>query len=339
MKIKVPEPGFKNILLKVTLWLFPAVTLFPSGGDWAIILIPGFVLDIVKVPNTKPVLISWDWIIAWFDEIIDVTIKLVLKLILPPLELITAEPTTSPTLIVDIAKEPLSEANNEVDISGSFGSWLTLIVKSVKLSQSVLESDTETVGEKGIQEILPVLPPTQLPQLSVHAEPFTSPLQSTLKQIIVNGKVWTSASPNSVIILDAKVKLVRAGLTKRLFKIIVWLLPDVTLLLSGGEVATTSIPPVVGFSIVKVPYICPLLLSIAFTEIFIGEIIKSTSKVVFILIYPPPAVISLLPIISFVFSPFKLKYPESEEKTADEISGSLGSWLVANVIDAVSLHT
>ena len=40
----------------------------------------------------------------------------------PPLALITAEPTVSLTDIVEIANEPLFEANNEVDISGSLGS-------------------------------------------------------------------------------------------------------------------------------------------------------------------------------------------------------------------------
>jgi hypothetical protein len=38
--------------------------------------------------------------------------------------------------------------------------------KSDKLSQSVLDNETETVGEKGIQATLPLLPPTQFPQLS-----------------------------------------------------------------------------------------------------------------------------------------------------------------------------
>ena len=54
-----------------------------------------------------------------------------------------------------------------MEISGSFGSWLTAIVKSVKLSQSVLDNETLTVGLNGIQATAPVLPPTQLPQLSI----------------------------------------------------------------------------------------------------------------------------------------------------------------------------
>ena len=111
-----------------------------------------------------------------------------LKLIAPPAAVITAVPTVSPTLILTISKEPPSETNKEVDISGSFGSWLTLIVKSDKLSQSVLERITSTVGLNGIQATAPVLPPTQLPQLSTKAAPLGSPLQSRLGQEIINGK-------------------------------------------------------------------------------------------------------------------------------------------------------
>ena len=83
---------------------------------------PGFVLDMVKVPKTKPVLISCDWIIAWLIDMMEVTTKFVLKLILPQLALITAVPTVSPTPIVEIANEPLFDANSEVAISGSLGS-------------------------------------------------------------------------------------------------------------------------------------------------------------------------------------------------------------------------
>ena len=253
MKIKVPAPGFTKILLKTTLCVLPEVTLFPSGGDWAIMFIPGLVLDIVKVPKTNPVLISFDCIIAWFIEIIELTVRIVLKLRAPPAVLITAEPTVSPTLIVEIAKEPSFEANNEVAMSGSLGSWLTLMVKSVKLSQSVFDKETLTVGLNGIQGEAPVLPPTQLPQLSIHALPFGTPLQSTIKQTIVNEKVCISTSPNSEIIFDVKVIFVGLGFTNKLFKTIVWLFPDVTLLLSGGAVATISTPPPTEFSIVKVP--------------------------------------------------------------------------------------
>ena len=252
MKIKVPAPGFSNILLKVTVWELPAVTLLPSGGDVAIIFIPGFVLEIANVPKINPVLISLDWIIAWFIETIELTVRTVLKLRFPPLALIEAVPTVSPTPIVDIAKDPLLEANREVAISGSFGSWLTLIVKSVKLSQSVLDKETVTVGLNGIHGNAPVFPPTQLPQLSIHAVPLSTPLQS--KQEIEKLAFWTYGTIDiSEIILEVKVKVVGLGLTKILFKSISWLFPDVTLLLSGGEVATTSIPPPIGFSIVKFP--------------------------------------------------------------------------------------
>ena len=95
------------------------------------------------------------------------------------------------------------------------------MVKSVKLSQSVFDKATLTVGLNGIHGELPVLPPTQLPQLSVHAVPFTSPLQSTTKQLIVKGKVCTSTSPKSEIILEEKVKFVGFGFTNMSFKVIV----------------------------------------------------------------------------------------------------------------------
>ena len=132
--------------------------------------------------------ISCDWITAWLDDIIDVTISIVLKLA-PPAD-ITAEPTVSPIPIDEIANEPTSETKRDVDMSGSLASWLTLIVKSVKLSQFVFERETETSGENGIHPTLPVLPPTQLPQLSINAPPFKSPLQSKFKQSILKGRVW-----------------------------------------------------------------------------------------------------------------------------------------------------
>ena len=55
-------------------------------------------------------------------EGIELTIKFALKFIAPPFAVITAEPTVSPTENVEIAKDPPSETNNEVDISGSLGS-------------------------------------------------------------------------------------------------------------------------------------------------------------------------------------------------------------------------
>ena len=142
------------------------------------------------------------------------TISIVLKLIKPPLADIVAEPIVSPRFILDIAKEPALEVNNEVDISGSLGSWLTVMVKSVKLSQSVLERDTFTVGENGIHATAPVLPPTQLPQLSINADPPATPLQS--EHTIVKGKVCISISPVSEFIVEVNVKAPAPGFTNTL---------------------------------------------------------------------------------------------------------------------------
>ena len=49
----------------------------------------------------------------------------------------------------------------------------------------MLLSDIDTVGEKAIQGKFPVEPPTQLPQLSVYAEPLGVLLQSTGKFDVV----------------------------------------------------------------------------------------------------------------------------------------------------------
>ena len=132
-------------------------------------MIPGLVLEIVKVPKTKPEEISLDWMTAWLTETTEVTTKIVLKLKGPAS--IVAAPIVSPIVIDEIANEPPSETNEEVDISGSFGSWLILIVKSVKLSQFVFDNETDTKGVNGIQDTLPVIPPTQFPQLSINAVP------------------------------------------------------------------------------------------------------------------------------------------------------------------------
>ena len=263
--------------------------------------------------------------IAWLTEIIELTIKSVLKFNDPPAAVITAEPTVSPTDKVEIAKEPTSETYKAVDISGSFGSWIKLIVKSVKLSQSVFESITSTVGLNGIQATSPVLPPTQLPQLSINADPLTSPLQSTLKQVIVNGKFWISTSPISEFIVEVNVRIPAPGFTNNPDKVKSWLFPEVTLLLSGKEVATIKIPDEV-FSIVKDERICKVVLSIDLTEILSGLTIKSTNKVVVVLKNPPPAILIEDPIVSSGLIPEKSKYPPSELKTEDETSGSFGSW-------------
>ena len=75
----------------------------------------------------------------------------------------------------------------------------------------------------------------------------------------------------------------------------------------------------------KDPYIVPVILSTALTEILFEFITKSTSKKVLTLINPPPAIMLLDPIVSLVFNPLKSKLPESDVKTVDEISGSFGS--------------
>ena len=150
------------------------------------------------------------------------TTSIVLNVLLPEFALIKAVPIVSPIFIVDILKLPPSEANNAVDISGSFGSWPTETVKSVKLSQSVFDKVTVTVGVNGIQGLSPVLPPTQLPQLSINAVPLGSPLQSTDRHVIENGKLWISTSPNSELIVVVNVKRPAPGFWKTLLKVIVW---------------------------------------------------------------------------------------------------------------------
>ena len=67
-------------------------------------------------------------------------------------------------------------------------------------------------------------------------------------------------------------------------------------------------------------------------------IIKSTIKVVLTFIYPPPAVITLVPIISFVFRPTKSNEPASDENIEEAMSGSLASWEKVKIISAVVSH-
>ena len=71
----------------------------------------------------------------------------------PPPAVILAEPIVSPKLIEEIAKEPTLEVNKPSSISASPGSWLTLTVKSDKLSQYVFDKDTDTVGENGVMHV------------------------------------------------------------------------------------------------------------------------------------------------------------------------------------------
>ena len=96
------------------------------------------------------------------------------------------------------------------------------------------------------------------------------------------------------------------------------------MLLSGSELAIIKIPFKV-FSIVKVEYTWPLKSSTDFTDILLGDKIKSTKSVVVTLIVPPAATLVEVPIISFGFRFVKSKLPPSELKTAEETSGSLGS--------------
>ena len=95
--------------------------------------------------------------------------------------------------------------------------------------------------------------------------------------------------------------------------------------MSEGEEEVTSIPPPALFSIIKEPYNAPLILSTAFTTSLSGLMKKSTINVVLTVTNPPPATTELLPIVSFILSPLKLNLPESEENTAEDISGSFGS--------------
>ena len=49
----LPCPGLTNTFEKVTDWEFPLVMLLLSGTDCAVILTPGFELDIVNVPRSS----------------------------------------------------------------------------------------------------------------------------------------------------------------------------------------------------------------------------------------------------------------------------------------------
>ena len=200
-------------------------------------------------------LISIDCKIAWFEEILELTIKIVLKFNAPPLALRAADPTVSPTDIDVMLKYPPSEVNEDVDMSGSFGSWLTLIVRFDKLSQVVSDKITSTVGEKGIHDTLPVFPPTQFPQLSVNAVPPKSLLQSV--QSIVSEVVCISVCPSSDVIVEVRINVDGFWFVNKPVKITNWLFPWVTLLPSGNEFVIIRIPLDV-FSIVKEEYTCPV---------------------------------------------------------------------------------
>ena len=149
--VKDPAVGLINTLRKLIVLELPLVKLFPSAIEVADILTPGFKLVIVKVPKANPVAISTDSITAWVEPTVETTTKVVLTVLKPAPAILLAEPITSPEDIFEISKEPASDVNNEVNISTSPASWLKITVKSVKLSQSVLESEIETVGEKSLR--------------------------------------------------------------------------------------------------------------------------------------------------------------------------------------------
>ena len=156
-------------------------------------------LETVKEPITVPS----SWFIAltiiWLFNI-ETTTKLASKLISPPAAVKEANPMVWPGEILLKLKEPLFELKNDVDISGSLGSWETVISKSVIDEQVLSAKDTNVVGENGIHSDKPVLPPTQLLQLSMYAVPPTSPLQSTISISI--GNTWSSTSDNSELIVE-----------------------------------------------------------------------------------------------------------------------------------------
>ena len=94
---KEPAVGLINTLEKIIVWELPLVTLLPSAIEEADILTPGFKLLSVKVPKTNPVFISWDSIITWFEDIIELTIKEVLNVLEPELAPVSYTHLTLPT--------------------------------------------------------------------------------------------------------------------------------------------------------------------------------------------------------------------------------------------------
>ena len=139
-----------NTFVKVIVELLPLVKLLPSGTVVADILIPGFVFKIVKLPKTKPVLISVDVITTSLDETTVVTVNSALKVLEPLFADNNADPITSPTFIFEISNEPTLDVYNAESISTSPASWLTDIVKSAKLSQSVFDNEIKIAGEKSV---------------------------------------------------------------------------------------------------------------------------------------------------------------------------------------------
>ena len=108
-----------------------------------------------------------------------------LTLIYPPPAIITLEPITSFVESPIKSKTPASDVKVVYAISGSFGSWLVTKEISEVVLQSVLLKEIFTLGVKPIHDTSPVVPPTQLPQLSKKAIPFGVLLQSKGKLAVV----------------------------------------------------------------------------------------------------------------------------------------------------------
>ena len=128
LKFSIPLVGLWNTLLNVTLDEFPPVNELLSPGLVAVILIPPPLKFSIEneFPNESE--------ITAVVPVKELTYKLVLYV--PRLLVNEADPILSPIAIDDIVNEPPSETNKALAISVSPASWLTLIVKLDKLSQS-----------------------------------------------------------------------------------------------------------------------------------------------------------------------------------------------------------
>ena len=218
---------------------------------------------------------------SWFKALttiwlfkIETIIRLALKLMSPPAAVKDAIPIVWPIDILSKLNAPTLELKNDVDISGSLGSWETIISKSVVELHVLSAKFTTVVGENGIHSDKPVFPPTQLLQLSTYAEPPKSPLQSVTSIDI--GKNWLLTSDNSELIEELKLRVdISVGLLNKAVNVTVWLFPAVTLLLSAGAI-DKIFAPVEIFSNSKVPITLPLASSTALNVIWSDDMIKST---------------------------------------------------------------
>ncbi len=99
--------------------VFPDVMLFPSLNDgFAKIETPSSILEIVKEPIIDKSSIFTADNITWDSESKVDTIKLASKEMSPPAASIEADPTDWPIDKNEKSKEPPSDTNKEVDISG-----------------------------------------------------------------------------------------------------------------------------------------------------------------------------------------------------------------------------